>query len=80
MMSAEEILKEKIIQKAWEDESFKKQLLSDPKAALKESFDIVIPDNIKIKTVEETTEQLVLVIPANPKVALDGSVRTLGEW
>ncbi|NEW07854.1 NHLP leader peptide family natural product precursor [Paenibacillus sp. SYP-B3998] len=78
-MSAEE-LKAKIIQKAWEDASFKAQLLSDPKAALKEAFGIVIPDNIEIKTVEETPNQNVLVIPVNPAEALNGTAPLKDMW
>lgn len=79
-MSAEEILKAKIIQKAWEDDSFKKQLLSDPKTALKVAFDVEVPDNIEIKTVEETSTQFVLVIPANPADLKSDSASTLGYW
>jgi len=80
-MSAEEILKSQIIQKAWEDETFKKQLLSDPKTALKEAFGIDIPDNIQIKAVEETKEQFVLVIPSNPAlISANSEATTLDYW
>jgi hypothetical protein len=65
-MSAEEILKNQIIQKAWEDPSFKAKLLSEPKAALKEAFGIDVPDTINLKAIEETADSFYLVIPANP--------------
>ncbi|TXK80038.1 NHLP leader peptide family RiPP precursor [Paenibacillus sp. N3.4] len=69
-MSSNEVLKAKIIQKAWEDDSFKEQLLVDPKAALKQAFNITIPADITIKTVEETSTEFVLVIPTNPAKVL----------
>ncbi|MUT68433.1 NHLP leader peptide family RiPP precursor [Paenibacillus sp. NEAU-GSW1] len=65
-MSTEQMLKEQIIQKAWEDESFKKSLLADPKSALKEAFDVDIPDEIEVIAVEETPSRYYLVIPQPP--------------
>lgn len=69
-MSSNEQLKAKIIQKAWEDEAFKNQLLANPKAALKQAFGITIPDDFQVKAVEETSTDFVLVIPANPAKVL----------
>ncbi|MCY9663628.1 NHLP leader peptide family RiPP precursor [Paenibacillus alginolyticus] len=69
-MSTNGILKEKIIQKAWEDEAFKNQLIANPKAALKQAFGITLPDDIKVKAVEETSTEFVLVIPTNPAKVL----------
>ncbi|MGG1519586.1 NHLP leader peptide family RiPP precursor [Paenibacillus oryzisoli] len=69
-MSSNEALKAQIIQKAWEDEAFKQQLLSNPKAALKQAFNITIPDDIKVNAVEETSTEFVLVIPTNPAKVL----------
>jgi hypothetical protein len=79
-VSAEEILKKKIIQKAWEDPSFKAKLLSEPKAALKEAFGIDVPDTINLKAVEETTNSFYLVIPANPSNASFGISSANATW
>lgn len=72
-MSAEQILKTQIIQKAWEDASFKEELLTTPKKAIEAAFGIVVPDDIELIAVEETTSKFYLVIPPNPAVVLDGS-------
>jgi hypothetical protein len=69
-MSSNEVLKAKIIQKAWEDEAFKNQLIANPKAALKQAFNITLPDDISVKAVEETSTEFVLVIPTNPAKVL----------
>ncbi|MFF2483384.1 NHLP leader peptide family RiPP precursor [Paenibacillus sp. NPDC058071] len=75
-MSAEQILRNQIIQKAWEDAEFKKQLLADPKKALADSFGIVVPDDIEVEALEEKSNKFYLVIPPNPaEVINDPSVR-----
>lgn len=68
-LSTYEILQEQIIQKAWEDSEFKKQLIEHPKAALKEAFGIEIPDSIELEALEETAGHYYFVIPQNPKSA-----------
>ncbi|WP_028609347.1 NHLP leader peptide family RiPP precursor [Paenibacillus harenae] len=74
-MSSEQ-LREKIIQKAWEDAKFKKLLLADPKKALKETFGIDVPDTIELEAVEDTPNKYHLVIPPNPsEVQSDASVK-----
>lgn len=81
VMSAEQILKTQIIQKAWEDASFKQELLADPKKAIEASFGIVVPSDIELVAVEETTSKFYLVIPPNPAEVLDGSDDApLGMW
>jgi hypothetical protein len=49
------------------------------KTALKDAFGIIIPDNIELKTAEETSEH-VLVIPANPAEKSDGTDSPNGQW
>lgn len=65
-MSNIQNLREQVIQKAWEDEAFKQQLLTNPKAALKEAFGIEVPDSIELEVVEDSSNKLHLVIPPNP--------------
>jgi len=60
-------LKEQIIQKAWEDAEFKKQLIANPKDAIKEAFAIDVPDTIDVEVVEESANKYYLVLPENPK-------------
>jgi hypothetical protein len=61
-------LESKIIKKAWEDEKFKNELLTDPKSAIQKALEVNIPEGINIKVVEETAETLYLVLPQNPTV------------
>ncbi|CAM2976075.1 NHLP leader peptide family RiPP precursor [Paenibacillus sediminis] len=80
-MSAEAILRKQIIEKAWEDPSFKQELLSNPKAAIQEAFNVTLPDQLDIKTVEEKNNQLYLIIPQAPtEVIKKSDVTLLSYW
>ncbi|MBP2000715.1 hypothetical protein J2Z69_001746 [Paenibacillus shirakamiensis] len=65
-MTTEAILHNQVIQKAWQDPSFKAKLVSNPKAAIQEALGVSLPDHINIQTVQETPDQFFLVLPANP--------------
>lgn len=61
----------RIISKAWKDEAFRKRLLEDPKAVMAEELASLhekagLPDNVKVTVVEETADQIYLVLPMNP--------------
>lgn len=66
-MGAEEHLKQQIIEKAWQDADFKKELLENPILAIEKAFQIVIPGNAEIKVLEETKDLGYLVIPLSPE-------------
>ncbi|WP_246096627.1 NHLP leader peptide family RiPP precursor [Paenibacillus sinopodophylli] len=65
-MSTRQNLQDQIIQKAWEDAEFKKQLIANPKAAVKEAFGVDLPDAIEVEVVEESAAKFYLVLPESP--------------
>ncbi|TFE19592.1 NHLP leader peptide family RiPP precursor [Cohnella luojiensis] len=67
-----ESLKIQIIKKAWEDDSFKQNLLIKPKKAIKEAFGVDIPDGIELKVVEESPSLYYLTLPPKPEDVADG--------
>ncbi|MBN3525265.1 NHLP leader peptide family RiPP precursor [Paenibacillus apiarius] len=79
-MSTEQLVRNQIVQKAWEDPSFKQKLLSDPKSAIKEVLGISIPEHINMKAVEETADSFVLVIPPNPTDVITAGRVRMGYW
>ncbi len=79
-MSATQTLKDQIIQKAWEDAEFKKQLLANPKAAVKEAFGVDVPDNIEVEVVEESANKFYLVLPQNPAEVKDNNNVDVPMW
>lgn len=55
----------KMIAKAWKDPNFKKKLLSDPANAMKE-MGIKVPGDMRIRCVENTDNEVTIVLPRNP--------------
>ena len=54
-----------VVAKAWADQSFKKRLLADPAAALKE-LKLSVPGGLQVKVVEDTDNLVYLHLPAKP--------------
>lgn len=67
-------LEEKLIKKAWADSEFKKQLLSNPKAAIEKEAGRALPENLVIKAVEETANTVYIRIPRNPEELSDSEL------
>ncbi len=63
-MTRQEI-EEKIIARAWQDESFKQELLSNAKSAF-EKEGIPLPENIEVRVVEENPNTIYFVLPMQP--------------
>ena len=55
-----------LIQRAWEDENFKQELLSNPKAVYARESGQEPPTNLEIEVIQETADKVYLVLPKNP--------------
>ncbi|MGI6149790.1 MAG: NHLP leader peptide family natural product precursor [Firmicutes bacterium] len=55
-----------VASKASQDESFRKRLLADPRAALGD-FGVRVPEDVEIKVLEESARLSYLVLPRNPE-------------
>ena len=53
------------VARASKDPAFKRRLMSDPVATLKEAG-VAVPDGLKIKVYENTPDEVHLVLPSNP--------------
>ncbi|MBO2944018.1 NHLP leader peptide family RiPP precursor [Paenibacillus sp. F411] len=79
-MTTEAIFQTQLIQKAWEDPSFKAKLLADPRSAIKEALGVWIPDHIQVRTVEENSNEFYLVIPPNPSGVIKSEAKEKAMW
>ncbi|OAB45960.1 NHLP leader peptide family RiPP precursor [Paenibacillus glacialis] len=79
-MTQQALLQTQIINKAWEDPSFKAQLLADPKKAIKEALGVIIPEHIKLKMVEESSDVFYLVLPSSPSERSPENIQTKITW
>ncbi len=55
-----------LIMKAWEDESFRQELLTNPKAVYAREFGHEVPEGFEIQVIEETPGTIKMVLPKNP--------------
>jgi hypothetical protein len=62
-------LEAQFIAKAWEDEKFKQELLSNPEAVFAKALGTELPENIKIQVFEESSTNYYFVIPQNPETS-----------
>ncbi|MBO9540562.1 NHLP leader peptide family RiPP precursor [bacterium] len=55
-----------MIARAWEDETFKAELMASPRTVLEKELGFKLPDGLNIKVFDESDNSLYLVIPRNP--------------
>ncbi len=59
-------LEQQLIEKAMKDESFRKQLIENPGAAIEAETGMKIPETVNIKVLEEDPQTVYLVLPQLP--------------
>ena len=62
-MESRESVLDKLVVKAEEDPDFRARLLANPSSALKEAFDISVPDDFKVVVHEDDARTAHLVLP-----------------
>jgi Nitrile hydratase, alpha chain len=60
---------EMLVQKAAQDDAFRRRLLTNPKATIFEMFGFRVPSDVRITVLEETNDELYLVLPASCAIA-----------
>ena len=61
-------LRAKIVGKAAVDEDFRARLISDPKGAIEQEFDVHVPASLTIKVHQESDANAHLVLPPDSKL------------
>ena len=62
-MNQRQQLEQQLIEKAMKDESFRKQLIENPGAAIEAVLERKIPESIKINVLEEDANTVYLILP-----------------
>ena len=65
-------MERRLIGKSVEDESFRRRLIEDPKAAVEQELGTRLPEDVRVVTVEETAETIYLVLPSTPMEGAEG--------
>jgi hypothetical protein len=61
---------QQLIAKCWADEAFKQKLMADPAGTLK-AEGMAVPEGINVRVVENTAQDVTLVIPPRPTELTD---------
>lgn len=64
-------LEAQLIEKAWQDEAFRQELLRHPKAVIEAELGKKLPSDLQVTVLEETPNLIYLVLPANPDLLTD---------
>jgi hypothetical protein len=56
----------RLIMKAWEDEAFRQELITNPRAVYVREFGYPVPEGFEIEVIEETPGTIKMVLPKNP--------------
>ena len=56
-------LRERVIERAKKDTNFRKLLISNPRAAVRDEVGVDLPSGLKVQVMEETSDQIYLVLP-----------------
>ena len=67
-METRDSMLQKLIAKSEEDTDFRGRLLANPRSALKEAFDIEVPDSFKVEVHEDDARTAHLVLPASAEL------------
>jgi hypothetical protein len=62
-MTTERTVQEQLLERAVKDESFRKALLTTPRAVLAREFNVQVPETVSIRVVEDTAETLTIDLP-----------------
>ena len=86
-METKQSMIEKLVAKAQEDADFRGRLAADPSSALKEAFDIEVPQDFNVVVHEDDSHTAHLVLPASPELtdaqlqqAAGGGDCAFGYW
>lgn len=67
-METRDSMFQKLIAKTEEDTDFRGRLLADPSSALKEAFDIELPDDFRVVVHEDDARTAHLVLPSSSEL------------
>lgn len=78
-METQESILDKLVAKAEEDSDFRARLLDNPGSALKEAFDINVPDDFNVEVHVEDARTAHLVLPASAELSDTELVKATGR-
>ena len=57
-----------LVAKAWQDDSFRQELLSNPRSVLEREFGQTVSESTNLQVIEESNDTYYIVIPKKPNI------------
>ncbi|MBD2131439.1 NHLP leader peptide family natural product precursor [Sphaerospermopsis sp. FACHB-1094] len=73
-LKARMAIQSSLVAKSWLDESFKEELISDPKGVIERELGTELADDVEIQVIEETPTTFYLSIPVKPSAGVEGEL------
>ncbi len=70
--SGRQEMERRLIEKSLQDDAFRQRLIEDPKGILEEELGTRLPEEVRVVTVEETSDTIYLVLPGTPVDSAEG--------
>jgi hypothetical protein len=70
--SGRQEMERRLIERSLGDESFRRRLIEDPKAAVEQELGRRLSEEVRVVVLEETAETIYLVLPGTPMAGREG--------
>jgi hypothetical protein len=60
-----EQIERRVVRRAWADPDYLERLRADPRSALEEELDVVLPARLQVTLVEERADHMCIVVPVD---------------
>lgn len=67
-MTTRQEAEQQLIVKALQDQAFRAELISNPKAVMSKEFNTQVPDEITVEVLQETPTKMYIILPSLPDV------------
>ena len=65
-------MERRLVQRSIEDDAFRRRLIEDPKGAVEQELGMRLPEEVRVVTVEETSDTIYLVLPSTLMAGAEG--------
>jgi hypothetical protein len=72
-------LEAKVIARAWQDEKFRRLLVSEPRKAIEQVYGRALPEGLDVRVIEEASAAFHMILPAHPGASQELSSEALAQ-
>jgi hypothetical protein len=65
-------MERRLVDRSLQDDAFRRRLLEDPRATVEQELGTRLPEDVQIRTVEETPDTIYLVLPSSSPLGGEG--------